>query len=312
MREGSGQANCGIQIRSLLAQCRSFPIRYAINSVASLEKTVSRQIDVGQLAVISGGSGPPALLVHAYGANKSAWRHVCAGLEDTLSYIALDLPGSGASPAPTDYSYTLENLADSLNLFIEARDLRGLTIIAHSLGAAITLIALLNHKRTLMQRVNRLCLIAGVGINQQFPMFFNSLRSNLIGWMITELIPLEWQVNIILRYCYYDRSKITSDQVHNYVNSLRSRAVGYALRETARLIDIRHLSTYSNRLSELTIPCLLIWGKEDRVIPLTQGEKLRQLLPLAQLEVIDHCGHIPHEECPTAIVSAIRQFVKAS
>jgi pimeloyl-ACP methyl ester carboxylesterase len=269
---------------------------------------VDTQIDLSRLSITTGGSGPPALLVHAYGANKSAWRYICAGLREVFNYTALDLPGSGASPAPATYTYTLENLAHSLNLFIKERDFRDLTIIAHSLGATITFIALLNNKDSLLPHIRRLCIIDGVGLNQKFPMFFGAIRSPLVGWLITELPPLDLQVRIILRYCYFDPSRITDAQVQNYVHSLRSPAVRHALRETARLIDADKLSVYSTRLSELHIPCLLIWGKEDRVIPLTQGEQLRRLLPQSTLKVIDHCGHMPHEECPNAVISTIRDF----
>jgi len=265
-------------------------------------------IDINQLSMSSGGNGPPLLMVHAYGANKGAWAQLYPGLSDVFSYIAIDLPGSGASPAPTSYAYTLDNLADSLANFIAARQLHNLTIIAHSLGAAITLIAILRHT-DLRTRVIRLILIAPVALIQHFPLFFQAVRVPLFGECITEVAPIRLQVNLILRLCYYDRSKITADQINNYARSLQSPNVRHALRQTARLIDLDELRIYIDQLHSLNLPCLLIWGENDRVIPPEQGKRLQEILPMSTLNIVKRCGHIPHEECAVEVISRIKTFM---
>ena len=59
----------------------------------------------------------------------------------------------------------------------------------------------------------------------------------------------------------------------------------------------------------LLLPTLLLWGRQDHVVPVFIGERLRVDLPRARLEVLDECGHIPHEERPTASLEMLEAFL---
>ena len=111
------------------------------------------KFDVSRLSVETGGMGDPAVFVHGFGSNKFTWRKVCRGLKDVFCFYAVDLPGSGASPAPRDFHYTLEHFADVLTDFIVVKDLKKLTLVGHSLGATIVLLAFLKNKDELAPRV---------------------------------------------------------------------------------------------------------------------------------------------------------------
>jgi pimeloyl-ACP methyl ester carboxylesterase len=103
------------------------------------------KFDASRLAVATGGAGEPAVFVHGFGSSKSTWRHVCHGLNDVFSFYAIDLPGSGKSPAPRHFHYTLEHFADVLTDFIILKDLKKLTLVGASFGATIILLALLRN-----------------------------------------------------------------------------------------------------------------------------------------------------------------------
>ena len=139
------------------------------------------KFDTSRLKVAIGGAGEPAIFVHGLGSNRLIWRPVCHGLKDVFSYHAIDLPGSGESPAPRHFQYTMEQFADVLTDFIILKDLKKLTLIGASFGATIILLALLRNRDELAPRVRALCLIDAIAYPQDFPFFVEILRTPFIG-----------------------------------------------------------------------------------------------------------------------------------
>src|SRR4051812_20354431 len=94
-------------------------------------------IAIKTLALSVGGSGPPILFIHGFGSSKFTWRHVCLGVRDIFTYYSIDLPGSGASPAPRYFDYSLEHLSDVVCEFIVQKDLSNLTVVGASFGGGV-------------------------------------------------------------------------------------------------------------------------------------------------------------------------------
>ena len=65
----------------------------------------------------------------------------------------------------------------------------------------------------------------------------------------------------------------------------------------------------AERLAEIRMPCLVITGEDDRIVPADQSIRLADELPDAELVVIPDCGHIPHEECPESFLQAVTDFL---
>ena len=126
------------------------------------------KFDASRLKAAIGGAGEPAVFVHGLASNRLIWRRVCHGLKDDFSYHAIDLPGSGESPAPRHFQYTIEHFADVLTDFIILKDLKRLTLVGASLGAAVILVALLRNRDELAPRVRALCLIDAIAYHRTF------------------------------------------------------------------------------------------------------------------------------------------------
>jgi pimeloyl-ACP methyl ester carboxylesterase len=188
------------------------------------------------------------------------------------------------------------------------KDLSKLTLVGWSLGGGIALLALVRHHQKLAKRVKTLCIIDGIAYPQTFPFFVGVFRLPVLGRAIVDACPPEFQARAVLRYCYFDPSLISADQIAEYSRHLRDTAVRQSLIATARSIDTARLSQYSDQLNSLDVPALLVWGREDRVVPLRIGQRLASELRRSQLQVIERCGHMPHEERPSQVITAIRQF----
>jgi pimeloyl-ACP methyl ester carboxylesterase len=78
---------------------------------------------------------------------------------------------------------------------------------------------------------------------------------------------------------------------------------------TARQMIPPDIDALSARYATITVPTLLIWGRQDPIVPLNVGERLVKILPSARLEIIDACGHCPHEEHPEQTARLMNQFL---
>ena len=260
------------------------------------------KFDAGRLAVAISGTGDPAIFVHGFGSNKSTWRQVCHGLGDVFSCYAIDLPGSGESPAPRHFYYTLEHVADVLTDFIILRDLKNLTLVGASLGATVVLLAMLRNSDELTPRVRALCLIDPVAYPQEFPFFFEVLRMPVLGPLALNYPLVRTLLSVAVGALPV---VLPAPQYSRYYARKRVRE---ALIKTARLISAKDLARYVRRLKTIEVPTLVLWGRRDRVVPLRFGRRLARNLPNARLSVIDHCGHTPHKDRPAAVVAALKQF----
>ena len=241
------------------------------------------KFDASRLAVATGGAGEPAIFVHGFGSSKSTWMPVCRGLKEVFSFYAIDLPGSGDSPAPAHFRYTLEQFADVLTDFIIMKDLKKITLIGASLGATVILLALLRNRDELAPRVQALCLINAVAYPQDFPFFIEILR--------TPLAPF------VLDFPFFARIPAR-------------RRVAVAIIKTARLLNAKRLAPYVGRFRTIHLPTLVIWGRKDSIVPLRIGKRLARDLPNSRFVVIDRCGHSPHTECPAKVIAALKEFTQ--
>jgi pimeloyl-ACP methyl ester carboxylesterase len=276
---------------------------------AGLKMHKKIKFDASRLAVATGGAGEPAVFVHGFGSNKFTWKHLCDGLTDVFTFYAIDLPGSGESPAPRDFHYTLEHFADVLTEFIIMKDLKKLTLVGTSFGAAVVLLALLGNRDELAPRVRSLCLIDAVAYPQDFPFFVEILRTPVLG-------PLAFYSPLffvkILRTPVFGRPLTAISLPPQYARYYARKRVREALIKTARLINSEQLARYVRRLKTIHLPTLVIWGRRDRVVPLRLGKRLARDLPNSRLIVIDHCGHAPHQECPAKVIAALKEFAQTT
>ena len=85
-----------------------------------------------------------------------------------------------------------------------------------------------------------------------------------------------------------------------------------ALRKAGTMLFPPDLAALGTRYPEIAAPTLLLWGRQDELIGLGDGQKLEAALPNAALEIVESCGHIPHEERPTEAVPQIAAFLAAA
>ncbi|HAF16160.1 MAG TPA: hypothetical protein DCK93_10160 [Blastocatellia bacterium] len=257
------------------------------------------------------GNGDPILCLHGLGSNIFTWRHFIGPFSTNNKLILIDLKGFGKSPKPEDTFYSIEDHAESVYQLIIKENLTRLTLIGNSFGGGVALLLAIKLCEQKPGRLSKLILIDSGGHKEYLPGYLKLVRSKLGGPLI-HLLPSRLAVRFVLRACYYNKSKITKEQLPAYANPLASPGGRNGFLQTAKQCIPPGIDELIARLRTITVPTLILWGRQDRILPLKIGELLHQAIPNSTLEVIEECGHIPHEEKPKETIATISRFLAAT
>lgn len=257
------------------------------------------------------GSGDPIVCLHGLGASLFTWRHFIAPFSQNNKLITVDFRGCGKSPKPNDTHYSIEEHANDVYNLIISENLTKLTLVGNSLGGAVALLVAIRLIEQDPTRLSRLVLVDSGGDNKSLPLHLKLLRS-ILGFPMVYLAPSRLAAWMVLKVCYYDKQKTTREQVEAYAGAIASPGGRNALLQTARQCIPQNFDEILAKLKNITVPTFILWGREDRIIPLKVGEQLHQVIPNSTLEVIEHCGHVPQEEKPDETIARLTKFLAAT
>jgi|SRR5882724_6639774 len=256
------------------------------------------------------GAGDPLLCIHGFGASLYSWRNFIGPLAKDYRLILIDLKGCGKSPKPLDTKYSTQDHADLLCQFILEHDLRNLTLIGNSFGGALSLLlSIVLADAGEAARLKSLILIDAGAYKEYVPAYLKLLSVPLINLGVY-LVPSRFAVRAILRKAYYDPSKITEEQIAAYTAPIAAPGGKHALRETGKQLLPPNFDELIKRYKDIRVPTLIIWGRQDRIIPLKVGELLDRDIANSTLKIIEECGHAPQEEKPEETVPLVLEFLQ--
>jgi pimeloyl-ACP methyl ester carboxylesterase len=255
------------------------------------------------------GEGTPIIFLHGLGGTLYTWRHLVRPLTPHYRLILFDLKGAGKSPKPFDDKYSMFDQAELIYRFIRQNDMRDVALVGHSFGGGVALLVALKLSQQNPSRLSRLILIDTVSYPQKLPGVIRMLRMPLVGWLGLYLIPDKTKVQNMMESMYYDDSKINPADVEAYAAPLAFPGAKYALRQTARQIIPDNIDEIIGTYPRIKVPTLIIWGREDKIIPLENGIRLHHAISTSQLVVIERCGHDPPDERPKELMEVIREFL---
>ena len=241
---------------------------------------------------------PPILLIHGFASSTYTFRRIIPLLQKKFSIIAVDLPGFGKSEKSTSFVYSFENYAKLMIECIHKFGFANTHIVAHSMGGQIAL----NMARIAPDKINKLILLSSSGylkrskklliISSYLP-FFEKVIHYYIG---------RKDVKYHLGNVFFNQSLINDELVREFGRPLAEKGFYKAL---IRLIRHREGDLLPKQLQDIQVPTLLIWGEEDRVVPVEVGKQLVQDLPDAKLITYEKTGHLITEERPELVFKNI-------
>jgi pimeloyl-ACP methyl ester carboxylesterase len=239
-----------------------------------------------------GGRGTPVLLVHGLGSRAEDWANLMPQLKQAGFHVyAIDLLGYGRSARPANASYSISEEAQYVEEFLARRNVQKIDLIGWSMGGWVTMRVALD----VPQRIGRLVLCDAAGIRFQPDFTPEDLEPTTIPAvqrLYRLLMPEPTQVPDFLA-----RDMLRRFRQLNWVvdRSTRSMFTG------ADLVD--------GNLGALQMPTLIVWGKQDHMIPLATGIALHQQIPQSVLEIYDGCGHLAPGQCADRVGPRLIDFL---
>jgi pimeloyl-ACP methyl ester carboxylesterase len=256
-----------------------------------------------------GGSGPPLIFVHGVLGTHEVWADLAATLTEDYTVIVPDLFGHGLSSKHRG-DYSLGAHAAAVRDLITACGLDRVTMIGHSLGGGIAL----EFTYLFPERVNALVLVASGGLGREVNLL---LRAPTLpgSELVLPLIANRWarrQGNTLSRGLQLVGIKGGPDvaQAWHGFESLGDAEHRRAFLATIRSVVGMEGQRLSARemLPQISVPTLVVWGRKDRMIPMSHALEAVQLIPDGRLEIMENAGHFPHLDDPDHFAELIREF----
>lgn len=247
----------------------------------------------------------PIVLIHGTSASLHTWDGWASALSPHRRVIRLDLPGFGLTGPAPDGDYSMVRYTGFMRDFLDLMHIDHAVLAGNSLGGGIAWQTALAHPA----RVQQLVLVDATGYPLKPESMPIGFRLAQMAWLapITQKILPRQMVAASVRNVYGQPDKVSPALVDRY-RELTLRQ-GNRASLTLRLQYRERDAALAGHISRLSLPTLILWGSEDRLIAPDHGHRFHQDVAASQLQVFEGLGHVPHEEDPVATVLAVKRFL---
>ena len=243
---------------------------------------------------LAAGQGEPLVLLHGASSSGITWYPVIAALAAHYRVLAPDMVGHGETDRP-DGAYDRQYYSAWLAGFFDGIGLDSAHVMGHSLGGAVALQFALQFP----ERVRRLVLVDAAALGRGVPV------SVALAFLRSALFPSRAAGERIGQLAVYDPQKLDPffEEYRRYT-PVRQRP-GRAFWRGGRTVAM----VATEDLQRLKPPTLIIWGREDRFLPVAHGGRAAEAIPNARLHVIPEAGHVSFLDQPQAFCQAVLEFL---
>ena len=260
------------------------------------ERTIAVWQGKVRIRVFSKGSGPALVFFH--GPWGLHWDPFLDELARTFTVYAPEHPGT--TPDAPDDVYHLDGLWDLVLCYDElltALGLESAAFLGHSFGGMVAS----ELAAAYPDRARRLALIAPLGFWRD--------SERVVNWMMLD--PKEMPGHIF-RDPASAGAKLLFAQPEDEEGRVAAQVgLTWAMGTTGKFIWPIPDKGVKKRVHRITAPTLIVWGKEDRLVPPVYADEFTQRIPIARVQVVDGAGHAPHLEQPAAVARMVADFLKS-
>jgi pimeloyl-ACP methyl ester carboxylesterase len=261
-----------------------------MTTATGFDQTV--QVGDASLHLLRGGSGRPTLVLHGF-EGPEGWLAFHEALSKSADVIAPSHPGFGESPRPA-WMETIAHQALFYEWFMRSQGIGEADLVGFGIGGWITAeMAAMNS-----ENLRRLVLIDAAGIQP-------------VEGAIADVFVRRWRE--VVESCVHD-----ADSAEEYRRIYdASPIVDFGgPREAGRSMTMRmcyrpymHDPAFPTALGAISVPTLVVWGADDRIVPVECGRMYEAAIAGARLEVIEGCGQWPHYEKPAELAETVQRFL---
>ena len=263
-------------------------------------------------AFVKLGEGPVLLLLHGLACDHTTWLPVINQLARRYTVIAPDLLGHGASAKPRA-DYSLGGYANGMRDLLTVLGIDKVTVVGHSFGGGVAM----QFAYQFPERTERMVLVAPGGMGPHVSPLIRALTLPGTHQVLGALtLPGVRQLGKAGLHLLHRTGHIhTRDllEVAEIFESMKDPSARVAIRHVTRaVVDLRgQIVTMVDR-AYLTqaMPMLVVWGRNDMVIPARHADNVQRIAPDAVVEVLENCGHFPHKDHPERFVKVVDAFIR--
>jgi pimeloyl-ACP methyl ester carboxylesterase len=281
------------------------------NRSESLGQEHRVRLPAGEVRYFERGEGAPVVFVHGVLTNAELWRKVVPDVAAAgFRCLAPDLPlGSHDLPMRADADLSPTGNADLIADFLDALDLRDVTLVANDTGGALTQILLSRRP----ERVGRVVLTPSDCFEYFFPPIFKALPpiARIPGSMavLGQLLRIRALYPLPVLFGWVTKRPLPDAVAQAYLSPLRKSAgVRRDLRKLLREVHPRHTLAAAEALRTFDRPVLLAWAPEDKLFPIRLAHRLAALLPDAKVVEVPDSYTFISEDQPAVLAGHIVEF----
>ena len=256
-----------------------------ISTGKSIITTHSVEVSGHNLVYNTAGKGDRSILfLHGLFANKEQWIPLMTYFADRGYFtVAPDLPGYGESNSfPLDV-YTMPNQVKLLNSFVEKIGLKEFNIAGNSLGCTVSIL----YAQKFQQNVNTIALLGGpAGLGKWSEKIMDVYKKGK-----NPFIPLTIEdFNEEMSLLFYKPTKIPVENIREALKSYKDNYKKYV-----QIFNLFNMTVYNfstSFKSDLKIPVLILWGKDDHILTSEDAELAQKKIPGSELIILDNAGHL--------------------
>lgn len=247
-----------------------------------MDKIQSRKIEVEGRNVhyYQAGQGEPLMVIHGGGGDARTWLENIEMLSKKYSVYAPDLPGYGNSQ-PLEGNYYIPELTDFVDSFSNSIGLERFNLAGHSLGGGVAL----NYALKFPHKINKLVLVSSLCLGREIALWVRLLSIpafvKSIGAVVLAVFKcIKWLVKLLI-------SPVEFVMPFSPASVILGGSITTIKEQTLVL---------ANRLSEIVMPTLLVWGGRDPIVPVRHAYAAAEVIPDCQLEIFEKRGHNVHRD----------------
>ncbi len=248
------------------------------------------------------GQGFPIIMLHGFSASLHIWDHWVYALSDRYRLIRLDLPGFGLSDIPPKHQIDTEPYLLYLKQFLDHLEIKECYIAGNSFGGWLTWELGARYPEV----IKRIILLspAGYFTDQTKPKTVEFAKKPAFKELLKTGIP-RFVIKRLLANAYGDKTKISEHDINRYYGLINREG---NLMSMVRFAT-QEVSATTKLIKKIKQPTLLMWGMEDRIIPVTDAYKFHKEIPNSRLMVYKGVGHMPQAEVPGKTLRDLDDFL---
>jgi pimeloyl-ACP methyl ester carboxylesterase len=259
------------------------------------------------------GTGETILLIHGMAGSSRTWRAVMPTLAQHYQVLAPDLVGHGSSEKPPG-DYSLGAFASGLRDLMDVLDVDRATVVGQSLGGGVAM----QFAYQFPERCTRLVLVSSGGLGREVSWMLRALSlpgSELVLPVVAPAFVRERgnAISVWLRD-HGVKSQRAAEMWQAYISLSQPENRRAFLRTLRAVVDPGGQAVDASDRLYLTesMPTLIIWGDNDKIIPVAHAHTAHAALPGSRLEIFEGAGHFPQVEAPEQFVDVVVDFIEST